>query len=155
MNTRTILISIAMALVAVPESALADNHGKLWGADGHEQITNVWAFEREVDRTLLMANDGEYGDISDADRYRVEEAGRTIKAILSGRSSNSLSSNERAALADARMVIGSVLQTADKDREVCLPAMITGSRIPRPECLTVEEREDRAYYERERRWPPA
>ena len=147
-------MALALATAALPGGAAAAEGN--WGAGGDSQIDNVWAFLREVDRTLLMAREGEYGEISEGDQYRVEEAGRTIRSLLSGRSSSAnLDSADRSALADAREVIGSVLRTADKEREVCIKVPITGSRIHRPECLTVEEREDRAFYERERRWPPA
>ncbi len=145
---RKLYAAIVIAIVALPFNALAAE-----GANG--QVDNVWAFLRQVDRTLLMAKEGEYGEISEDQQYRVEEAGRTIKALLSGRrSSASLSGSEQAELGAARATIASVLQTADKDREVCIDVPITGSRIYREECLTIEEREERAYYQRERRWPP-
>ncbi len=154
MNIRLWLLVGAMVIGTQSATVLAASAGDIWGADGQSEVSNVWAFLREVDRTMLLAEEGGYGEISDEDQYRVSEAGRTIRTLLGGRTSTGhLDGSQRQALNDARRVIGTVLRSADKEREVCLPAMITGSRLPREECLTVEEREDRAYYQRERRWP--
>jgi len=155
MNIRYLLFSTALVLSAQPSLAVADDGGSTWGAGGSAQISDVWEFLREVDRTILMAEEGQYGKVSDEDLYRVVEAGRTIKGLLAGRgSADRLDGAQKQALMNARELIGTVLRSADKDREVCLPAMITGSRLPREECMTVQEREERAYIQRERRWPP-
>lgn len=155
MNIRYFLFTITLVFFAQPNQLKAADSEGLWGTDGRAEISNVRAFLREVDRAMSMAGEGEYGEISDSDMYRLEEAGRTIRGVLAGRSSvNGLDRSQVEVVTNAREAIGSVLRIAEKDREICLPAMITGSRIARPECLTLKEREDRAYYERERRWPP-
>jgi hypothetical protein len=115
-------------------------------ADSYAQsITSADEFLLEVDQTLSMARDGEYGTISHDDLQRLDVAHLTIVRLLDGYdNARHLQADERIALFNAQELIRSIVRNDEKGRVVCKRVAGTGTRLARAECLTVIERELRA-----------
>ena len=115
-----------------------------------ERISDANAFLNEIDASIQMARAGEYGRLKKGTIVRIEMARDKIEDLLDGhRSAMELPASERVALYNAQEMISSALRDDDKNRTVCKREMVTGSRLPRTECMTVAEREARAQAARE------
>jgi hypothetical protein len=108
-------------------------------------ITSADQFLIEVDQTLAMAREGDYGSISGEDLQRLDVAHLTIVRLLDGYdNARHLQPDERIALFNAQELIKAIVRNDEKGRVVCKRVAGTGTRLARAECLTVVEREMRA-----------
>jgi hypothetical protein len=109
-----------------------------------EGISDAGAFLKEVDSTVEMARAGEYGRLHKGTLVRIEMARDRMNDLLEGHDSAlELAPEERLELYNAQEMITSAIRNDDKNRTVCKREMITGSRLPKTECMTVAEREAR------------
>jgi hypothetical protein len=109
------------------------------------EITDTRAYLAEIDDAIRMARAGQYGTIGRSGHRRLDAAQRRIHSLLAGHDSAlELAPDERVGLYNAQEMVRSLLRSDDKDRMVCRRETKTGSRIPKTECLTVAEREERA-----------
>lgn len=110
-----------------------------------ERITDAQAFMKEIDQTIDLANSGQYGRIKTRDLDRIAAARDTIASLLEGRTkATELKPEQRLELFNAQELITSIVRNDEKNRKVCQRVQVTGSRVPKSECLTVAEREARA-----------
>jgi hypothetical protein len=109
-----------------------------------ERIGDAGAFLTEVDTTVEMARAGEYGRLKKGTLVRIEMARDRMNDLLEGHDNAlELDPEERLELYNAQEMITSAIRNDDKNRTVCKREMITGSRLPKTECMTVAEREAR------------
>jgi hypothetical protein len=109
-----------------------------------ERIGDADAFIDEIDAALEMARAGEYGRLKKGTIVRIEMARDRIEELLEGHDSAlELKPEERIELYNAQEMITAAIRSDDKNREVCKREMVTGSRLPKTECMTVAEREAR------------
>ena len=112
--------------------------------DNAERIGNAGAFLSEIDEAVEMARAGEYGRLKKGTVVRIEMARDRIANLLEGhRSALELEPEERIKLYNAQETITAAIRNDDKNRTVCKREMVTGSRLPRTECMTIAEREAR------------
>ncbi len=142
------LAAIALALVvAEPAFPIPAGSDELSArADSYAQsITSADEFLLEVDQTLSMAHDGDYGSISRNDLQRLDVAHLTIVKLLDGYdNARHLGADERIALFNAQELIRAIVRNDERGRVVCKRVATTGTRLARAECLTVVDREVRA-----------
>ncbi|MEZ0472335.1 hypothetical protein [Luteimonas salinilitoris] len=115
-----------------------------------ERITDTGAYIAEIEDSLVLARNGDYGRLKRGSMGRLESSRDRIVDLLDGHeSARELPTEDRIALYKAQEQISSILRNNDKDRVVCKRITTTGSRVPVNECLTVAEREVRAQVARE------
>jgi hypothetical protein len=109
-----------------------------------EQISDAEAFLDEIDDAIEAARAGDYGRLKKGTIVRIEMARNRIGDLLAGHDSAlELKPDERIELFNAQETITAAIRSDDKNREVCKREMVTGSRLPKTECMTVAEREAR------------
>ena len=110
-----------------------------------ESITDTRTYLAEIDDAIRMARAGQYGNIARSEHRRIDSAQRRIHNLLAGHASAAeLDHEDRVGLYNAQEQVRAVLRNDDKDRMVCRRETKTGTRVPKVECLTVAEREERA-----------
>lgn len=153
MNVKTGVLGCLMALLASHVMATVQSDVTTLGERANaqaERITDVEHYLAEINDSLRLARDGEYGRIKREDMSRLESTRDRIADLLEGHASASeLSSEDRIALYQAQELISTTLGTNDKNRVVCKRATQLGSRLPVKECLTVAQREELARAARE------
>ena len=116
-------------------------------------ISSASIFLEELEHTVAMAMDGDYGRIKGADVDRMLAAQKTIKSLLAGHdNARHLQPDERIALYNAQEAIKAIVRNDEKNRKVCKRVAGTGTRLAKAECMTVAEREARAKAVRESAW---
>lgn len=103
------------------------------------------AYLANIDRTLALAFDGQYGNLRRGAEKELQAARDRIAGVLD--TSNSVTDiplDDRIAIQNAADVISSILKNKQKDRMVCKRGMKTGTRFASSECMTVAQREARA-----------
>ena len=109
-----------------------------------ERIGDAGAFLDEIDDAVDAARAGDYGRLKKGTIVRIEMARDRIGELLEGHASAlELEPEERIELYNAQEMITAAIRADDKNREVCKREMVTGSRLPKTECMTVAEREAR------------
>lgn len=109
-----------------------------------QRIGDAGAFLDEIDNAIVMARAGDYGRLKKGTLVQIEMARDRIEALLDGHErALDLEPEERLELYNAQETITSAIRSDDKNRTVCKREMVTGSRLPRTECMTVAEREAR------------
>jgi hypothetical protein len=97
----------------------------------------------ELDTTIALANDGQYGKLPRGSGDTMAEARQTIGNLLKdGVDPRTLSAEDRITLFNAHQTIESIIRKDDKSRIVCTREVKTGSRMTTTECMTVGEREE-------------
>lgn len=110
-----------------------------------DRITDAAKFLSEVENSVEMARNGDYGRLPGGSVKRLEAAQATIIDLLEGHASaRELPPAERIALYNAQELITATLRNNDKNRTICKREPTTGSRLTKTECLTVAQREARA-----------
>jgi hypothetical protein len=110
-----------------------------------ERITDAQAFVKEIDLTIELTKAGDYGRIKEGDMDRVIEARNTIASLLEGHTrATELEPEQRLELYNAQELITAIVRNDEKNRKVCKRVKVVGTRVPKNECLTVAEREQRA-----------
>jgi hypothetical protein len=113
-------------------------------------IHDAPAFIAEVEVTVEMARDGEYGRLKRGGLVRIQRARDVIVGLLTGHASaTELTPDDRIAVFNAQEQISAELNDDDKNRTVCKREATLGTRFPTTECLTVAERESRRRISRE------
>jgi hypothetical protein len=152
MNIRSLVLSLAaaisMSLSGASQAYLssANSPGTLAErADAHAaKITDAELFLAEIDKSLEMARDGDYGRLKRGDNERMEDARSEIRTLLEGHgNAMELQPDERIALFNAQEVITGAIRNDDKNRKVCKREPTLGTRLAKAECLTVAQREAR------------
>ncbi len=144
---RVLAASALLLAGSGPALAIASGSAVLAArADSYAQsITSADELLLEVDQTLAMARDGEYGSISHDDLQRLDIAHLTMVRLLDGYdNARHLQVDERIALFNAQELIKAIVRNDEKGRIVCKRVSGTGTRLARADCLTVSERELRA-----------
>jgi hypothetical protein len=99
----------------------------------------------ELDRSINLAKQGQYGKLPRGANDRLDALRATIGDLLAGgQDPRALAPEQRIALFNAHQEIESILKKNDKSRMVCTREADTGSRISRTSCMSVGEREERA-----------
>ena len=99
----------------------------------------------ELDHTIKLAIDGQYGKLPKGSGDRLTQAREEIGALLKGDvDPRTLPPEQRIALFNAHQTIESIVRKNDKDRVVCTREAQLGTRVTTTQCLTVGEREERA-----------
>jgi len=108
-------------------------------------ITDAEKFVEEIDQSLVLAMNGDYGRMKRGDITRMNKARDVIAELLEGHSNAlELKPEERIELYNAQEVLTATIRNDEKDRKVCKLEAVTGSRLGKTECMTVAEREERA-----------
>jgi hypothetical protein len=116
-------------------------------------ISSASNFLSELDHTVALAMEGDYGRIKGHDVDRMLAAHKTIKRLLDGHeNARHLQPDERIALFNAQETIKAIVRNDEKNRKVCKRVSGTGTRLAKAECLTVAQREARAKAVRESAW---
>jgi hypothetical protein len=116
-------------------------------------ITSASSFLTEIEQTIELALDGDYGRIKGADIDRMLAAHKTIKSLLDGHeNARHLQPEQRIELYNAQETISAIVRNDEKNRKVCKRVSATGSRLTKAECMTVAQREARAKAVRESAW---
>ena len=137
---------LACPLVASAAIAERDNDASLTerAQRNAERIGDAGAFLDEIDTAVEMARAGDYGRLHKVTVVRIEMARDTISELLEGHASAlDLEPEERIELYNAQESITAALRSDEKNRTICKREMVTGSRLPRTECMSVAEREAR------------
>lgn len=141
-----LVLLTANAAVAIPTGVETGAETEIGArADAFADKNNDAAeFLREIDYTMTLALAGEYGGISGADVDRLKKARDTIVLLLKDQvRATDLEPEQRLALYNAQEVMTSILRNDEKNRQVCAKVVAIGSRLPRYECMTVGDREER------------
>jgi hypothetical protein len=152
MMYRVVLMGLLLlAADGVHAITAKDGAGRALQADAHaRKISDAEKFVEEVDQTLQLARNGEYGSIKAKDLRRLDIARDTIVDLLEGHDNGSdLAPEERLRLFNAQEEITSIIRNDQKDRRICRSVATTSSRLGQRECLTIAEREARAKLARE------
>jgi hypothetical protein len=108
---------------------------------------------QEIDQTLTLARDGDYGRINSDDMRRLEELRLIVAGLLTDQPNpRALKAEDRLLIFNAQEEMSSIVRNDDKGRKVCKRVTGTGSRLAKAECLTVAQREARAKSVRESAW---
>ena len=148
MRIRSLILA---CLLGVPFVATAATKERGTGASlaeraqtNAERISDAEAFLDEIDDAIEAARAGDYGRLKKGTLVRIEMARNRIGDLLAGHDSAlELKPDERIELFNAQEMITAAIRSDDKNREVCKREMVTGSRLPKTECMTVAEREAR------------
>jgi hypothetical protein len=143
--------ALAVILLLSPAIALAvaddrkSNPSRVERAETNAQrIGDAGSFLKEINSAIDMARAGDYGRLKKGTIVRIEMARDRIEELLSGHDNAlELEPEERLELYNAQETITAAIRADDKNRTVCTREMVTGSRLPRTECMTVAEREAR------------
>lgn len=142
---------IAASLLAFPVVGIAAIEDRADGTSlseraqaNAERISDADAFVKEIDDAIYAARAGDYGRLKKGTIVRIEMARDRIDELLEGHdSAMELEPDERIELYNAQEMITGAIRSDDKNREVCKRELVTGSRLPKTECMTVAEREAR------------
>lgn len=108
---------------------------------------------QEIDTTLALARDGDYGRIEAHDMRRLEELRTNVATLLADQTNpRALKADDRLAIFNAQEEITAIVRNDDKNRKVCKRVTGTATRLSKAECLTVAQREARAKSVRESAW---
>lgn len=109
------------------------------------KVTDAQAYLANIDRTLALADDGEYGSLRRGSGERLADARDRIAAVLQGQETvDGLPLTDRIVIQNAEDEITSILRNKERGRMVCKRDKKTGTRFATTECLSVGEREARA-----------
>ncbi|WP_143006721.1 hypothetical protein [Aquimonas voraii] len=111
----------------------------------NDQRTEAEALLDEIELSMNMARDGQYGRIKKRDMDRLESAFAHIVEVLGMvERVSELPAEKQQSLASAQSQINDVLKPEDEDRKICKRISSTGTRLGALECLTLAERRSRA-----------
>jgi len=121
------------------------------GGDEQQQVNDATrasqttAMIEELELSMALARDGQFGHIKSRDMKALEEAYAFIVETLGQVDSVSeLNPQQSQSLELARSQFDSTLRADDEDRKICKRVSTTGTRLGALECLTVAERRARA-----------
>lgn len=104
----------------------------------------------EIDASVALAREGEYGRLKRGDTAKLEKARDRIHDLLEGQTDPAqLPDASRIEVHNAQQLIAGILGKDNKDRMVCKREASLGSRVAGTECMTVGQREARARASRE------
>ena len=148
MNIRVLtlgcLLGLSLPALAIAQSADSDATPANATAEV-ERITDAGAFLAEIERSLEMARNGEYGKLRRSQMSDLQDARDEIVLLLEGHATaTELPPEERIVVYNAQEVMSSILRKDDKERVICEKTVKIGTRLGTTECLTVGQREARA-----------
>lgn len=109
------------------------------------EASEAAAMIEEVELSMSLARDGQFGNIKSRDMEKLENAYAFIVETLGQVDSVSeLNPQQSQSLELARSQFDGILRVDDEDRKVCKRVSTTGTRLGALECLTVAERRARA-----------
>lgn len=149
---------VCLMCLVLPAMAMAQSSSAQHPAvqdEGHSSAvaepTEVAKLLEDVELSMAMARDGQYGRLRGRDLERLESAYAHIVATLSEvESLSQLNPQKRQSLALAQSQFDGILKPEDSDRKICKRIASTGTRLGALECLTLAERRARA--EASARW---
>ena len=146
MPLRAVLLVLLLAAGAARAEAPA--------ADGGDAVANELRSARDYLRdmrvTVELAQKGEYGKLTSAERKTLARSYARLGALLDGHDTPAeLPLEERIALYNAQEAIVAIVERHPRDTMICRRKKSTGTRIPSTECLTIAQREARARASRE------
>lgn len=148
---------VCLMCLVLPAMAMAQSSSAQHPAvqdEGHSSAvaepTEVAKLLEDVELSMAMARDGQYGRLRGRDLERLESAYAHIVATLSEvESLSQLNPQKRQSLALAQSQFDGILKPEDSDRKICKRIASTGTRLGALECLTLAERRARAEASRE------
>ena len=99
----------------------------------------------EAELSMEMARDGQYGRIKARDMETLESAySRMITLLENVDSPSALPATQQQTLALAQSQMAAILRPDDPDRKICKRIAATGTRLGAMECLSLDQRRQRA-----------
>lgn len=146
---RLLMVCCLLTLSLTSHGPAVASNGDQVGPEGTDAsaqpVTDAQAYLANIDRTLALADDGEYGNLKRGSGKRLEDARGRIAAVLEGQEAVAdLPLADRIVIQNAEDAITSILRNKERDRMVCKREAKTGTRFATTECQTIGEREARA-----------
>ena len=156
MNRTSLLGGLAMLLGSSMALAFPAEDALIAAQNADDYLRSFSTSEKllqEIDLTLELARDGDYGRIEAQDMARLEELRTTIGNLLVNQPNpRALKADDRLIIFNAQEEMTAIVRNDDKNRKVCKRVTGTATRLAKAECLTVAQRETRAKSVRESAW---
>ncbi len=135
---------IVLSMTCHPSAAAASSDQQAGEVVGHTQ-TETQDYLAKIDRTLSLADKGQYGKLKRGAAEELQAARDLIAGALAGRTTLvGLPVSDQLKIQNAEDAIAAILRNKEKDRMVCTHEAKTGTRFSTTECMTVAQREARS-----------